>query len=85
MTVVSQMPYLIPCPGCGVQVPSHLRYCWGCRAYISAVHKRCSVCGKPVSHGRHRGPQGLAYYCGCGFAATRKEELDDHLREMKLS
>lgn len=83
MTVVSPMNYAIPCPSCGANAPPHLKYCWSCGAPIYPIHERCGVCGKPVGHGRHRIEGRLAYSCGCGFAATKKEELDQHLRKMK--
>lgn len=83
MTILSPMPNLFACPGCGVEIPPTLRYCWRCGFKVVVIHESCPICGKPVGHGRHYGPHGLAYYCRCGFAPTTRSELEKHLEEVK--
>ena len=84
MTVLSPMPETVACPGCGTEAPATIRYCWHCGYPVHKIHETCAVCGGPIRPpSRHRGPQGLAYYCGCGFTCTTKEELNRHLEAMK--
>ena len=87
MTVLASMPLTVACPHCTTGdeetiVSSSVRYCWGCGQPINVIHESC-ICGKPVGHGRHRGPHGLAYYCRCGFVATKKEELMFHIEAVR--
>ena len=84
MTIISQMPKILKCPSCSSEIPSTIRYCWDCGYPIHKFHETCAICGGPINPPRrHRGPLGLAYYCGCGFACTKKSELEQHLKDVK--
>jgi hypothetical protein len=73
----------IECPRCHRNLPVFLTVCWHCGEYLVNLHTVCGVCGKQVGHGRHRIRGELVYVCGCGFQASTKEELDEHLREVR--
>ena len=82
MTILVAMPATLACPCCGTIVASGIIHCWSCGESIQGVHESCGICGEPSGHGRHRGPHGLAYYCGCGFVATSRSEILAHLEAM---
>jgi hypothetical protein len=84
MTILTPVPDVVKCPNCSSELPSKIRYCWRCGYPIHKIHETCSICSGPMSPPRrHKGPLGLAYYCGCGFTCTTEDELNRHLEAMK--
>lgn len=73
---------IVRCMICGAKLCEFHQFGHECKSTgTKEPHSLCGICGEKVGHGRHWGPEGLAYYCECGFASSNRRGLEKHLKQ----